>query len=616
MTHEPSRGIIPQDIGIDIHTKSESQLFRWLLACLLFSKPIQQHIAAVAYQTLIAQDITSIKQLSKARWDNLVGLLDQAHYTRYDFSTATKLIHVARTMHERYGSVSEFVRASGNAKTLEENLSIIGGIGPVTAELFTDQVAPVWYATSLSHSYEVALIAASVLEAKGFDVFVVGGAVRDLWLGHEPKDFDLVTNATPEQIIALKEFDRSFYKDTAQAYGVTRVRVAHNGRTDELEIATFRKDVEAHRGRKETKVEFAGIEDDVLRRDFTINALALDMGSSFVIDFVGGIEDLERGIIRFIGDPLERIKEDPLRLMRAIRFKNFLGFSYHPDTALAIHEAVRQGYVEKIAVDRLRGELTRLFVHPTRQPALIELDEFGILERVLPEVAAGKGVEQPERYHEEGDVWQHQLLIFDSLPSHPSARLAWAALLHDIGKGPTRMVPQGEDDHARFNRHYAVGAEMATTIMRRLNFSRKDTNDVHWMIYNHMGIDDIPSMKPSHRHKLLGHPAFEDLLELHRADAAASWRPEQPRNVKPEFKEIERMWHEYLSAPPKTRQPSLKRDLGIDGTWILRHFKDELGDNPGPKIGEILEQFEAWYHDTGTNNENDYLLKATRLLKK
>src|SRR5512146_1337682 len=196
------------------------------------------------------------------------------------------------------------------------------------------------------HDYESAREAAVILNRHGFAAYIIGGAVRDLWLGKEPKDFDLVTNALPEQIMAIEEFKRSRYKDPAQAFGVTRVHFTHRGTGGELEIATFRKDLEAHRGRKATRVVFAELEDDVGRRDFTINALALDPLTDCVADYVGGIEDLEDKLIRFIGQSASRIKEDPLRLMRAIRFKNQLGFSYHPETAQAIKEAVGQGRVE------------------------------------------------------------------------------------------------------------------------------------------------------------------------------------------------------------------------------------------------------------------------------
>lgn len=477
-------------------------------------------------------------------------------------------------------------------------------------------MSPTTPADPAAHDYASAKQAAAILNRHGFDAYIIGGAVRDLWLGRQPKDFDLVTNARPEQIMAIDEFKKSKYKDAAQAFGVTRVKFTHGGASGELEIATFRKDLEAHRGRKATKVAFAELEDDVWRRDFTINALALEPLSGQVIDYVGGINDLEHRLVRFIGRPAERIKEDPLRIMRAIRFKNHLKFSYDPATARALKAAVRRGQVDMIATDRLRDELTNLLIHASRRQAVKDLYDFGILERVLPEVTAGKGVDQPGQFHAEGDVWQHELLVLDYLPANPSRRLAWAALLHDIGKPPTATPPHDPKDRIRFNRHYAVGAEMAKTILRRLRFSTKDTKDITWMIYNHMTIDDLPSMRPGHQQRMLEHPAFSDLLELHRADAAASWRPGRPHNDKPDFSEIEQLWQEHRLKSPSERQPSLKRDLGIDGDWLLRQLGKEFDLAPGPLLGRVLRALEELYLDEKIKNPETYLAKARELLRK
>lgn len=469
---------------------------------------------------------------------------------------------------------------------------------------------------NFSSNVEPAIKAAEILCSHGFEAYIIGGAVRDLILGREPKDFDLVTDARPDQIMQISEFKTSKYKDTAQAFGVTRVVLSYKGVESEIEIATFRKDIEAHLGRKATKIEFADLKDDVERRDFTINALALDLSASQVIDYVGGVDDLNDKYIRFIGKPEDRIREDPLRIMRAVRFKNRLGFSYHPQTVSAIKSAVERGYVEKIAVDRLRDELTRLLIHPSRRSAINDLDELGILDRVLPEVTAGKGVKQPRNYHMEGDVWQHELLILDCLPSRPSKRLVWSALLHDIGKGPTLTKPRNLFDRLRFNRHYAVGAEMAKTILTRLKFSNRDINDIYWIIYNHMSIDDLPLMKPSHQQRMLGNPAFEDLLELHRADAASSWRPGRSHDKKPKFRKIEHLWLQYKSKTPEMRQPSLKKDLGIDGNWLTKEFKDEFGDISGPLIGKILAELDEMYRNRGITDKKAYEKKVREMLRK
>jgi hypothetical protein len=327
-------------LGIDLTSRSEPQLFRWFLVCLLFGKPIQQEIAQRAYESIMKAGITSVNKLAKTDWDTLVALLDEAHYVRYDFSTATKLLHVARELKTTYGTVSRLLKQSDDARELEERLTAFWGVGPVTASIFIRGITPLWFRETLPHDYESAIVAARILNQHGFEAYIVGGAVRDLWLNLEPKDFDLVTNATPEQIMAMSEFKQSKYNVPAQAFGVTRVILSHRDINHELEIATFRQDIKAHRGRKATTVVFADIEADVLRRDFTINALALDPSINQVIDYVDGIDDLQGKCVRFIGKPAERIREDPLRIMRAIRFKNQLGFSYHLQTIAGIRQAV------------------------------------------------------------------------------------------------------------------------------------------------------------------------------------------------------------------------------------------------------------------------------------
>ena len=601
------------ELGIDLRTKNEDELFKWFLACLLFGKLIQRRVAEDAYHTLIDAKIDSLDKLAKTTWDALVALLDKGHYVRYDYSSATKLLEVSRAVIDQYGSILELVEGSADARDLEQRLMAFKGIGPTAAEIFVRDVASIWFGRANTHDFESAKHAAEILHRHGYEAYIIGGAVRDLQLGKRPKDFDLATNATPEQISRIDEFSAK-YKDTAQAYGVTRVKFTYNGIEGGLEIATFRKDIDPHLGRKATKVAYATLKEDVLRRDFTINALALNPTTGEIIDDVGGKTDLAAKIIRFIGKPADRIAEDPLRIMRAIRFKNQLGFEYDLDTEAAITQAVQNGAVDTVATDRLRDELTYLFLHPSRSRAVRDLDKFGVLDRILPEVTAGKRTKQPPEYHAEGTVWEHQLLTLNYLPAHPTRRLAWAALLHDIGKVPTATRPRGPEEHIRFNEHYSLGDEMARKILKRLKFSNRDINDVTWMIHYHMAIDDLPAMRLGHRRQMLGHPAFEDLLELHRADAAASWRPGQRHGVKPKFVEIERLWHEYQSLPSEIRQPSLKRDLGIDGHWLAKNFGAEF-TLTGPLVGKILAKLEERYQDEDINDPEFYLHEAQRLLR-
>lgn len=471
-------------------------------------------------------------------------------------------------------------------------------------KLHLNHLIPNWQ-TLLDESQELQSAAAlvSLLEANGFEAYIVGGAVRDMLLGRPVKDVDIVTNARPEQILALEDLQQASFKDTAQAYAVTRVHF--HGKM--FEVATFRRDINAHQGRKATEVAYATLSEDLQRRDFTINAIALRAGTNEIVDEVGGLADLEAKYICFIGDPARRIQEDTLRIIRAVRFKAVLGFQYEAATYEALQRAVAEGKGEAIARDRLRMELTSMLVSPARRAAIIELDKLGILERILPEITAGKGVEQPRRYHAEGDVWQHQLETMNMLPPHPSAQLAWAALLHDIGKAKTR---QGEGEAATFHEHYSVGAEMARALLKRLHFSKKDVEAIVWMIDHHMNIDDLPNMRRSKQLEMLGHPAFADLLALHKADAAASW-PGRKRTQPVFFPQLEALWHDYQTIPYEQRQPSLKHDVGIDGRWL----QQEWGPIAGQRLGRILADLKEWYHDTGITDIEAYRRKVDELMQ-
>lgn len=455
-----------------------------------------------------------------------------------------------------------------------------------------------------------------IIRKHGYDAYIIGGAVRDILLGHLPKDFDIVTNAKPEEIEKLPGLKKSKFKDTAQAFGVTRVvlEMSDNDTVQDvdIEVSTYRKDVESHLGRRLTKVEFSTLEDDVLRRDLTINALALDPNTNQLIDLVDGVKDLETKTIRFISDPLSRIQEDPLRILRAIRLKNQLGFHFESQTESDIHRAVKQGLVKQIASNRVQTELTRMLVHHSRISAIADLDYFGIIDAIIPELTKMKGVPQPSEFHMEGDVWEHTLLALQHLPNKISPRLAWAVLLHDIGKPETIETPEKTGDRIRFNKHYLVGAKIAKQILKRLNFSNKFINDVYWMIDNHMGIDTLPKMKPSKQKAFLSHDAFLDLFELHKADAYAAWNKHKDGTIEvaePDFNELNKLWIHY-SQKKHRASLDLKNDLGIDGDWIMRHFDIK----PGKKLGEILNKVNDAYIDGDVIDEKECEEFVERLL--
>ena len=469
--------------------------------------------------------------------------------------------------------------------------------------------------------YAIARQATELLQQQGYEAYFVGGAVRDLLIGKTPKDFDLTTNATPEQILATPGFLKSTFTDTAQAYAVARVRLPHSATSQErrdpveMEIATFRKDVDAHLGRKDTKVELAGqLETDVVRRDFTINALALDPINNQLIDYVGGLEDLRNGVIRFVGDPVQRIAEDPLRILRAVRFRHRFGFTYDPTTNQAMQEAIAAGRLEQIPADRLRNELTTLLTPSSRRQALEDLEQLGALDRLLPELIACRGVEQSPDVHAEGDVWQHKLLFMEKLTgppdetgkaTPPTRRLLWGALLHDIGKPATQQFPAEPGGRITFYHHDAVGAEQVKPVLERLNFPKKnrvaahdELDDIIWLEANHMRIQRLPEMSAGKQRDLMNHPAFADLLEICRADGLASWAQQPDGSIntdqKTTFAAIEALWRDHQARPPEQQQPSLKRDLGIDGRWLGERF----GLPQGKALGGLIKLLEAQHGET------------------
>lgn len=461
------------------------------------------------------------------------------------------------------------------------------------------------YDTKVWAHYQAAAKVARLLTKAGFEAYLIGGAVRDILTSRLPRDFDLVTNATPEQIIKLPGLAQAKYTDPAQAFGISRLKVPINIRgkeyTSEVEVATYRRDIESHLGRKLTKIEYANLEDDIKRRDFTINALALDLANDYLVDLVGGLEDLSAGLVRFIGLPADRITEDPLRVLRGIRLKVQYGFEYTDDTQGAIITAIKGGAIQRIATERTRDELTRMLVHHTRRAAFEELDVLGALKSLLPELLSAKGIKQPMELHAEGDVWMHTLIAIESLPPVVNPRLAWATLLHDIGKPPTFVDKAPGADRIRFSEHYKVGAEMARVILGRLKFSKRFVEDVCWMINHHIGIDDLPKMRPGRARQFMGHSAFKDLLELHKADAKATWHllPSGKIDVpEPEFKILNELYEEFL-AQKHTRAPSLKHDLGIDGSWLKKEY--HLDDSP--QLGELLAKLTEAYLDEEIEDE-------------
>src|SRR6202049_2953075 len=292
----------------------------------------------------------------------------------------------------------------------------------------------------------------ATLHESGHQAYLVGGCVRDLELGREPFDYDVATDATPERVQQL--FPQSLA--VGAQFGV--IVVVED--SVQVEVATFRADVGYSDGRHPDRVVFARTaEEDVRRRDFTINALLLDPRTGEILDFVGGRDDLRAGLIRAIGQPPLRFREDKLRMVRAVRFAARFAYAIEPATFAAIREWAPE--VRQVSSERLRDELTKLLTEGAARRGFELLDQTGLLPFVLPEVEKMKGVAQPPQYHPEGDVWIHTLMMLEELPPNCSPTLAWGVLLHDVGKPPTFAPAAGPGTRIRFDGHVEVGARMA-----------------------------------------------------------------------------------------------------------------------------------------------------------
>ena len=361
------------------------------------------------------------------------------------------------------------------------------------------------------------------LRRHGFQSYLAGGCVRDMLLGTEPTDYDVTTDATPNEVMRI--FPET-YAVGAQ-FGVVLVPIPKDDGREivppehphAIEVATFRSDGIYSDGRHPDEVQYSqSPEEDVQRRDFTINGLLMDpLDDNRVLDFVNGRADLSAGIIRAIGDPKRRFHEDKLRMLRAVRFAARFKYVIDPPTFAAIGELAPM--IHQVSRERVRDELTKMLTEGHARQAFELLDRTGLLKEVLPEINRMHGVEQPAQFHPEGDVWIHTMMLLEQLPPNASRTLAWGALLHDVGKPPTfRVAP----DRIRFDGHVEVGVRMAHEICRRLNFSNDDTEQIEALVGNHMRFIDVERMKESTLKRFLRMPKFAEHMELHRIDCLSS----------------------------------------------------------------------------------------------
>ena len=413
--------------------------------------------------------------------------------------------------------------------------------------------------------WEAAKEIAGRLHAAGHQALLAGGCVRDHLLDRKPKDYDIATSAKPTDV--LKIFPKG--NEVGAHFGVILVR--HLGHM--IEIATFRTDGSYSDGRRPDHVVFATAEEDAQRRDFTINGLYEDPRNGEVIDYVGGRADLDQRLIRAIGDPAARFQEDSLRLMRAIRFAGALDFAIEEKTWRAICD--HASLLERISPERIREELSRMLVHPSRARAFVLLAESGLFRYFWPEVMELIGCEQPPEWHPEGDVFIHTRIMLEMLEPDAPLELVLAVLLHDIAKPPTRTIDHESGGRIRFNGHDTLGAEMAAEMLRRLRYSNDVIDAVVPMVARHMQFMNVKQMRTAKLKRFMATPTFCHELELHRVDCASS--NGFTDNL------------EYLIAKREefSQEPLIPAPL-ITGRDLI-----QAGKRPGPLFTEILDSIQV-----------------------
>lgn len=476
--------------------------------------------------------------------------------------------------------------------------------------------------------FEAALWVVEALRARGFQAYFAGGCVRDLLMGVEPKDYDVATSAPPEKV--LLGFPKTF--GVGAHFGVVIVCSDHaSGCEVRTEVATFRDDGVYEDGRRPVEVTYSDSpERDVVRRDFSVNGMMLDPvglvhaqagmdgkrisepdGSGggareahfseaalrvSVLDFVGGQSDLELKVIRAIGEPERRFAEDKLRMLRAVRFAARLGFEIELKTMRAIQR--QASTIAQVSNERVRDELTKMLTEGHAKRAFALLDESGLLQHVLPEVARMKGVEQPPEWHPEGDVWVHTLLLLSKLEAGVTPTLAWGALLHDVGKPPCYRAPMPGDDRPRirFNGHAEVGATMTRAILNRLRFSSDEIDQIVSLVANHMRFGDVKAMKESTLRRFMRLQDFPEHLRLHWLDCTSS------HNLLGMYDYAR---ERYYAVPEEAHRPAPL----VTGRDLI-----EAGLRPGPRFKELLREVEDAQLEGAVRSREEALGLLTTLI--
>ncbi len=435
----------------------------------------------------------------------------------------------------------------------------------------------------------------SALMKVGYEAYIVGGCVRDLLLNRQPKDWDVATDAKPEEIQKL--FPDSVYENQFGTVGVKTH--SEDPRLAIVEITTFRKEEKYSDLRHPDKITFTkSIEEDLARRDFTVNAIALSPDGK-IVDPFGGEEDLKAKIIRAVGEPEKRFGEDALRLMRAVRFASELGFTIHEGTAAAIKKL--SGLLAKIAKERIRDELVKIIMSRDKGAynGMAQLEGAGLLEHVIPELREGIGIVQNK--HHIYTVWEHNLLALDYAASKDySLEVRLASLLHDVGKPRTKA---GDGPDSTFYNHEVVGAKMTKILLERLKFSTKFVRHVTHLVRYHLfyyNVGEVTKAGIRRFVRRVGEENIEDLLKVREADRIGSG---VPKAFPYKLRHLKFMIEQVKADPVSPKM------LAVKGEDVMKL----LGISPGPKIGWILSILLEEVLDDPTRNERENL--ESRILK-
>ena len=426
------------------------------------------------------------------------------------------------------------------------------------------------------------------LQEEGHIAYLAGGCVRDMLRGEIPKDYDIATSALPEQITSI--FSKT--REVGVHFGVVIV-IKDNQAFD---VATFRNDGSYNNGRHPEDVTFSTPEEDTARRDFTINGIFFDPISQKHIDFVNGRSDIEKKVVRAIGDPDLRFQEDHLRLLRAVRFAARFNYEIEEKTWKSIK--LNASEISKISKERVRDELTKILLNENRVLGFDLLVDSGLMVHIIPEILQLRGCEQPPQFHPEGDVFVHTRLMLSLLKDNPSIELVLSVLLHDIGKPATYSFDEAAG-RIRFNGHDKLGAEMSNQILRDLKFSNSIIEDVVQMVANHMTFKDVQKMRQSKLKRFMSRSTFSDEKELHRVDCLGSWGGLDNYDFLNE-KMIEFANEPIIPAPLLTGKDLI-----------------EFGWAPGPNLGETLNSVQDLQLEGTLNSKEEALewIKANRSKK-